>query len=76
MPAAVKAAAADAQVVLMRYGFEQLDRLNGYASGMPSPEFYQRLWEGREPGRADRRAGPPVPGPETDGLARRRDRRA
>jgi hypothetical protein len=38
----------DAQVVLMRYGFEQLDRLNGYASGMPSPEFYQRHWEGRD----------------------------
>ena len=33
----------------MRYGFEQLDRLNGYASGIPSPEYYQRLWEGREP---------------------------
>ena len=30
---------------LIRYGFEQLDRLNGYASGMPSPEFYQRDWE-------------------------------
>ncbi len=38
----------DAQVTLMRYGFEQLDRLNGYASGMPSPEYYQRHWEGRE----------------------------
>jgi hypothetical protein len=36
----------DHQVVLMRYSFEQLDRLNGYASGMPSPEFYQRVWEG------------------------------
>ncbi len=48
-PAPIKAAAADAQVVLMRYGFEQLDRLNGYASGMPSPEYYQRLWEGRDP---------------------------
>ena len=31
----------------MRYGFEQLDRLNGYASGMPAPEFYQRMWEGK-----------------------------
>jgi Family of unknown function (DUF5682) len=49
MPKAVKVAAGDAQVVLMRYGFEQLDRLNGYASGIPSPEFYQRLWEGRDP---------------------------
>ncbi|MFI5458281.1 MAG: DUF5682 family protein [Isosphaerales bacterium] len=48
-PAPVKVDAADAQVVLMRYGFEQLDRLSGYASGMPSPEYYQRLWEGRDP---------------------------
>lgn len=48
LPKPVKIAAEDALVVLMRYGFEQLDRLNGYASGMPSPEFYQRVWEGRE----------------------------
>jgi len=38
-------------VVLMRYGFEQLDRLNGYAAGMPAPEFYQRSWERRDVGR-------------------------
>ena len=37
--------AEDVNVLLIRYGFEQLDRLNGYASGMPSPEFYQRDWE-------------------------------
>ena len=37
----------DASVTLMRYGFVQLDRLNGYASGMPSPELYQRIWENR-----------------------------
>jgi hypothetical protein len=48
MPKPVTADPQDAQVVLMRYGFTQLDRLNGYASGMPSPEFYQRLWEGRD----------------------------
>ena len=35
----------DAQTLLMRYGFAQLDRLNGYASGMPAPAFYQRVWE-------------------------------
>ena len=35
----------DVGIFLIRYGFEQLDRLNGYASGMPSPEFYQRDWE-------------------------------
>lgn len=34
---------------LMRYSFPQLDRLNGYWSGMPSPEFYQAVWEGRDP---------------------------
>ena len=49
MPPAVKAAPEDAVVVMMRYGFEQLDRLNGYAAGMPSPGFYQRLWEGQDP---------------------------
>ncbi len=37
---------ADASTTLMRYNFEQLDALNGYASGMRSPEFYQRGWEG------------------------------
>ena len=44
-PRAVTVAENDALVVLMRYGFEQLDRLNGYASGMPSPGFYQHLWD-------------------------------
>lgn len=34
-----------AQTVLMRYNFEQLDALNGYAAGMPAPEYYQRLWQ-------------------------------
>ena len=45
LPAPVKADPKDALVSLMRYGFEQLDRLNGYASGMPAPEFYQRTWD-------------------------------
>jgi hypothetical protein len=35
----------DAGNWLIRYDFEQLDRLNGYCSGMPSPEFYQRRWK-------------------------------
>lgn len=47
-PKKVQIAPEDAQVVLTRYSFEQLDALNGYASGMPSPEFYQRLWEGQD----------------------------
>lgn len=47
-PEKVNVKPTDALVVLTRYGFEQLDRLNGYSSGMPSPEYYQRLWEGRK----------------------------
>lgn len=30
---------------LIRYSFDRLDALNGYASGMPSPGYYQRIWE-------------------------------
>jgi hypothetical protein len=47
MPDPMKVPETDAVVVLMRYGFEQLDRLNGYASGMPAPNFYQWQWDGR-----------------------------
>jgi hypothetical protein len=32
-------------VWLIRYSFDRLDALSGYASGMPSPRFYQRMWE-------------------------------
>jgi hypothetical protein len=49
LPGPMKLAPEDNQLVLMRYSFEQLDRLNGYASGMPSPEFYQRAWEDQDP---------------------------
>lgn len=38
---------------LIRYSFEQLDALNGYASGMPSPEWYQRVWRGWVAGEDD-----------------------
>lgn len=39
---------------LVRYGFDRLDRLNGYASGMTSPAWHQRIWEERARGaRAD-----------------------
>lgn len=34
-----------AQTVMLRYSFDQLDSLNGYAAGMPSPHFYQQFWE-------------------------------
>lgn len=30
---------------LIRYSFERLERLNGYAAGMTSPAWHQRLWE-------------------------------
>lgn len=38
---------------LIRYSFERLDALNGYASGMPSPGYYQQVWERLEAGEAD-----------------------
>jgi hypothetical protein len=34
---------------LMRYSFDQLDVLAGYASGMPSPAFYDRMWHAADP---------------------------
>ncbi|UZN04249.1 DUF5682 family protein [Cellulomonas sp. S1-8] len=30
---------------LVRYGFDRLDRLAGYASGMTSPGWHQRIWD-------------------------------
>jgi len=48
---AAKRPAADAW--LIRYSFDRLDALNGYASGMPSPAYYQRVWEALESGSAD-----------------------
>ncbi|HNB73692.1 MAG TPA: DUF5682 family protein, partial [Acidobacteriota bacterium] len=44
-PKKPKLAEGDAQTVVMRYSFEQLDALNGYAAGMPSPNYYQQTWE-------------------------------
>jgi hypothetical protein len=35
----------DSQAWLIRYSFDRLDALNGYASGMPSPAYYQRIWD-------------------------------
>ncbi|MCP4156857.1 MAG: hypothetical protein GY757_54595, partial [bacterium] len=45
-PERLKLPKEEAQSVLMRYSFDQLDALNGYASGMPSPGYYQRVWDG------------------------------
>ena len=33
------------QIWLIRYSFDRLDALNGYASGMPSPAYYQTAWQ-------------------------------
>lgn len=43
---------------LMRYSFDQLDALAGYSAGMPSPAFYDRMWQ------ADRNNGSPGSAPE------------
>ena len=45
VPPAPKLSSDSAQTVVMRYSFEQLDALNGYASGMPAPAYYQQLWQ-------------------------------
>jgi hypothetical protein len=37
----------EVQHFVIRYSFPQLDALNGYNSGMPSPHYYQRIWERR-----------------------------
>ncbi len=42
--------AEDQEVYIMPYSMEAADALNGYASGMPCPGFYQKIWEGLEPG--------------------------
>lgn len=33
------------KIYVVRYGFRELDRLNGYASGLPLPDYYDGLWE-------------------------------
>lgn len=35
---------------LIRYDFDRLERLNGYASGMTSPAWHQRIWDERRRG--------------------------
>ncbi|WP_299589094.1 DUF5682 family protein [uncultured Tateyamaria sp.] len=30
---------------LIRYGFQAMDALNGYAAGLPQPGYYQALWD-------------------------------
>ena len=33
-----------AEAYLIRYGFQQLDMLNGYGAGLPRPGYYERIW--------------------------------
>ncbi|BEU98436.1 DUF5682 family protein [Acidovorax sp. DW039] len=51
--AAKASAAAAPNAWLIRYSFEQLDALNGYSAGMPSPGYYQRVWEAWNSSEAD-----------------------
>jgi hypothetical protein len=44
-PAVRVPAASEQASALIRYGFERLDRLNGYSAGMTSPAWHQMLWE-------------------------------
>ena len=39
--------------VLIRYSFDQLNALNGYSAGMPSPEYYNRIWRELADGSSD-----------------------
>ncbi|HYM01119.1 MAG TPA: DUF5682 family protein [Blastocatellia bacterium] len=51
-PERLAASEGSTQQALIRYSFEQLDSLNGYAAGMPSPHFYHRLWHSLDEGEA------------------------
>ncbi|GAB3540402.1 DUF5682 family protein [Noviherbaspirillum agri] len=42
---------------LIRYSFDQLDALNGYGAGMPSPAYYQWVWEKLQAGMSEGQQG-------------------
>jgi hypothetical protein len=44
-PPISRSAVSDESFALIRYSYDQLDRLNGYSAGMPSPVWQQLLWE-------------------------------
>jgi hypothetical protein len=44
-PKPLKLADDETQTAIMRYSFERLDAHNGYSAGMPSPHYYNRLWQ-------------------------------
>jgi len=43
-PAARPLRRSQSRSYLIRYGFRQLDRLSGYAAGMPMPGYYDQMW--------------------------------
>ena len=45
VPRAAEPGRASARSYLVPYSFRRLDSFAGYESGMPSPEFYQAVWE-------------------------------
>jgi hypothetical protein len=53
-PTKTKPRQATSQSFLIRYGFAALDALNGYASGLPQPAYYDFLWR-----RANETSGEP-----------------
>lgn len=55
---------------LVPYSFRRLDAFDGYQSGMPSPEYYQQVWDGGPRHAADHLAGAVV------GRLRERKQRA
>lgn len=59
-PARADAPPAPARDWLIRYSFDRLDALNGYAAGMPAPAWHQWVWD-------DAQAGPS--GPRLDRVA-------
>jgi hypothetical protein len=62
-------ASAEGGAWLIRYSFDRLDALNGYASGMPSPGYYQRVWERLTSAAAEREDSDPYTSVALDALS-------
>ncbi len=43
----------EAASLLTPYSFYRMDELSGYASGVPSPQYYSRIWEAAQAGEAE-----------------------
>jgi hypothetical protein len=55
-----RSAISEESSALIRYSFDRLDRLNGYAAGMRSPAWYQQVWERTLKHKGGSRPGPRV----------------